>query len=396
MPVAAGLALTALAAHVIVGRAIMMVPDVRKVPVDRLVANLERAAAENPLDPQRQINLARLHAMAYALKTDALPAVSSRSEEKTEIPYYPSGSVVPEAVQPAPTADNAAKAAGHLKKAIQHYDAALKLAPDNMVAVLGRGWAREQLGDTAGAIADYRLAISRSWPVDAKVKMVMPSQRFITREAIGYLIPLLDPKRDALEIRDLQDKSEQLEKRPRAITPIAIPLEDDLPLSAILDPLARVRFDADGAALDREWTWITPRAGWLVYDWDGRGEITSALQLFGSVTFWLFWSNGYDALGALDDDGNGTIAGGELRHLAIWRDANRNGRSDRGEVKPLAAHRIRSLSLDHIVVSGDDDDRLAAFAPCGAVMVDGRTRPTYDVVLQHGENGERARKLTRR
>jgi len=31
---------------------------------------------------------------------------------------------------------------------------------------------------------------------------------------------------------------------------------------------ARVRFDADGSALDREWSWITPDAGWLVYDHD--------------------------------------------------------------------------------------------------------------------------------
>jgi hypothetical protein len=64
---------------------------------------------------------------------------------------------------------------------------------------------------------------------------------------------------------------------------------------AILDPRERVRFDADGSG-PRDWTWITPEAGWLVHDADGAGTIDSALQLFGSVTFWLFWSNGYEPM----------------------------------------------------------------------------------------------------
>jgi len=33
------------------------------------------------------------------------------------------------------------------------------------------------------------------------------------------------------------------------------------------------------------------RRGWF-FDHDGRGQITSGLQLFGNVTFWIFWQNG--------------------------------------------------------------------------------------------------------
>jgi tetratricopeptide (TPR) repeat protein len=382
---AAGFSVALLGAQV---TAIMMMPDVRKVPVDRLLANLERAAKENPANVQAQMNLARLHAMAYALKSDTLPAVNLRSGDKTEIPYYPPGSTVPESVHPAPTAGHAATAAQHLKKAIEHYDAALALSPDNMVALLGRGWARQQLGDTAGAIADFRKTIAGSWPKDSTTKMLMPSQQFVSREAIDYLVPLLDPKRDADEIRDLTAKRTDLQNRPRAITPIAVPLDDQATLSSIVDRRARVRFDADGSALDREWTWITPRAGWLVYDWNGRGEITSALQLFGNVSFWLFWTDGYDALAVLDDDGNGRIAGNELRHLAIWRDADADGRSDHSEVRPLAAHGISALSFDSLDGPGPD---AAAFAPRGVTFTDGSTRPTYDVIIHHS-----ATTLTRR
>ena len=389
----ARLPVTALLVVVLLGSSlggIMLMPDLRKVPVSRLLVNLERIARENPTSAQAQINLARLHVMAYALKSEDADAVQGRNEKQTtiEIPYYPPGTDVPRAVQPSPSAEHTARAAEHLKKAIQHYDAALKLEPDNMTALLGRGWARQQAAETAGAIVDLRRVIAVAWPRDSKTKMLVPSQQLYSQEAIGYLLPLLDQKRDAAEIQDLLSKQTDLKNRPRAVTPIAIPLEDDLTPADFIDRLARVRFDADGSALDREWTWITPRAGWLVYDAFGRGEITSALQLFGSVTFWLFWNNGYDALRSLDDDGSGALDNGELRHLAIWRDANSNGRSEAGEVQPLAAHGITSLSCDYIE---SDDGRVAAFATRGATLSDGRTRATYDVILQHS-----TRKLTRR
>jgi len=371
-----------LIAVVVVARlgAIMIGMDVRKVPLDRLLANLERLAKEDPLNPQPQINLARLHVMAYALKQEAVDAVVRRVDDKTELPYFPPGAGLPQTVRPASSADHEARAADHLKRAIQHYDNALKVGVDNMTALLGRGWARKEAGDNAGAITDLRRAIAVAWPEESKVKALMVNQRFLTDEAIGYLVPLLDPQRDAAEIADLRAKQTELKNRPRAITPVAVPLDDAADVASIVDTRARVRFDADGSALDREWTWITPRAGWLVYDHDGRGEITSALQLFGNVTFWLFWSHGYQPMAALDDDGNGRLEENELRHLAIWRDVDGNGRSDHGEVAPLAAHGIAALSFD--CVQGDGE-RVAALAPRGVVLRDGRTRPTYDIVLRH-------------
>jgi hypothetical protein len=95
-----------------------------------------------------------------------------------------------------------------------------------------------------------------------------------------------------------------------------------------------VRFDADGSGVAKPWTWITPDAGWLVSDIHRSGRITSALQLFGNVTWWLFWNNGYEPLRALDDNADGTIAGRELDGLSVWRDANSNGVSEAGEVQP--------------------------------------------------------------
>ena len=162
------------------------------------------------------------------------------------------------------------------------------------------------------------------------------------------------------------------------MTPIAIPLRDDVAARDIVDPLARVRFDADGSS-PREWTWITPDAGWLVYDADGDGTISSALQLFGGVTFWLFWENGYEAMRALDDNADGELSGTELQHLAVWHDRDRDGVSDPGEVRPLAAHGIEALSCRYVDV---DDARLAAMSPDGVRLANGTTRPTFDVILQ--------------
>jgi len=95
---------------------------------------------------------------------------------------------------------------------------------------------------------------------------------------------------------------------PRAITPVAVPLKDNARLEDLLNPDAMVSFDADGSGLARRWTWITSDAGWLVFNSQHR-PITSALQLFGNVTFWLFWENGYQALRSLDDDGDGRLRG---------------------------------------------------------------------------------------
>ena len=229
------------------------------------------------------------------------------------------------------------------------------------------------------AIKEYRRVVEQAWPSEQKIKALMPSQRLFTHEAAGYLIPLLDKNRDAAEIADLRAKQADIDARPRAITPVAIPLTDDLPAHAIVDRLARVRFDADGSG-PREWTWITPDAGWLVYDANGRGRITSALQWFGDVTFWLFWSNGYEPMRALDDNADGELSGAELKHLAIWHDRNRDGVSDAGEVRPLASHGIVALSCDYV---DGDGTRFAAVSPRGARFADGTTRPTYDVILHH-------------
>ena len=90
-------------------------------------------------------------------------------------------------------------------------------------------------------------------------------------------------------------------------------------------------------------------------------------------------SNGYEPLRALDDNGDGELRGAELRHLAIWRDRNQNGVSEKGEVRPLAEYGIAALACAYEAGDGVD---VAAYSLRGVVFADGTTRPTYDVILR--------------
>src|SRR5262249_19661951 len=163
-----------------------------------------------------------------------------------------------------------------------------------------------------------------------------------TKEAAGYLIPLLDKEKDEKEIDTLKSRIAQLNKLPRPVTPIAIPLKDGLTARDLEDRNASVPFDADGTGLGKRWTWITKDAGWLVHLPAQRAgsvndrKITSGLQLFGNVSFWCFWENGYEALRSLDDNGDGMLTDKELDGLAIWHDANGDGICQPGEVRPLS------------------------------------------------------------
>jgi tetratricopeptide (TPR) repeat protein len=361
-------------------RAIYMRPDIENVPVARLVANLERELEANPKSADLHLRLARLYAMAYAANADELPTTAlggKGTPAKQEVWFGHEPNLVPERVTAGAGRSEAAK--GYLQKSLGHYKTAVELDANNLVARIGYGWALEQSGNKTGAIAEYRSVIEKAWPKEQGVKFAQLGQRFYTEEAARYLTPLLDPKRDVAEIAELRARTERLARVPRPVTPIAIPLSDAATVKTIVDLNAAVPFDADGSGRQRAWTWISAEAGWLVYDASGRGRITSALQWFGESTFWAFWKNGYEALSALDDNGDGELRGGELRHLAIWHDANRNGRSEPGEVRALTHHGIEALSCRF---SMGDGIYTAAWSEAGVRFGKGRTRPTYDVILR--------------
>jgi hypothetical protein len=353
--------------------------EIGKVPVDRLVKNLEELVKKDPKDVKTLNNLARANAMAYALKTETAEVRKGKEEDGVWFGYEPK--YVPfSKVEKTDDADMQKAAKAHLDAAIDRYKQAVALAPDDLGIRLGSAWTVEQSGDKDAAIKEYRSLLEEAWKKEKDWTALPLGGRTITGEAAGYFTPLLDPDKDKDEIAMWNERAAKLNKLPRPITPIAVPLRDGLGARDIEDGDAAVAFDADGSGLKRKWTWITKDAGWLVYDPRGKGEIGSGLQLFGNVTFWLFWDTGYDALAALDDNGDGVLTGDELRGLAIWHDANGDGVCDPGEVRPLSDYGITAVSC-RFERDPNHPDRIA-FSPRGVTFRDGTTRPTFDLVLK--------------
>jgi tetratricopeptide (TPR) repeat protein len=315
--------------------------------------------------------------MAYAQKAPTLP-VGFGVPGPVWFGYEPENVPFARSVAGAKDEEVMRVARAHLAKALQVYREAMELAPDNYAIKLGYGWCLEQSGEKAQAITVYRAVIATAWRTEKDMRS-LGLGRPLTSEAAGYLISLLDPERDRDEIVTLRERMAQIARQPRAITPVAVPLTSDVRSESLIDASVRVTFDADGSGLPKSWTWISPKAGWLVWKPSREQRVTSALQMFGNVTFWLFWKNGYEAMRALDDNHDGQLAGAELDGLAIWQDRNSNGVDDEGEVQPLYVWGIAALSCGYDSTPLSTD--YAAMSANGVTFTDGRTRPTYDILL---------------
>lgn len=346
------------------------------VPVERLIKNLEAMTHIEPKNVQVRFNLARAHSMAYASRTDS---VGVRKDREKEGDLFGGGRDIPYAVTPTDDKEKLKVAREHLSTAIEVYEEGLKLEPNNLIGRLGYAWCLEQSGKKGEAIVQYRKVIELAWVQDKNLDSLPMYRDPLTVEAASCLIPLLDKNKDKEEINTLQRRIQKLRTLSRPISPIVIPLRDGLTASTLEDHSANVAFDADGSGLQKRWTWITKDAGWLVNDPHHSGKVTSALQMFGNVTFWMFWETGYQALAALDDDRDGKLVGKELDGLAIWQDLNRNGISDPGEVKPLAEWGILAISCGY-VTDRAHPDRIA-YSPRGVFFRDGSNRSTYDIIL---------------
>jgi len=89
----------------------------------------------------------------------------------------------------------------------------------------------------------------------------------------------------------------------------------------------------------------------------------------------MFWRDGYAALAALDNDGDGWLSGAELDGVVVWRDANGNGISEPGEVVSARQFGIARIRVQ----SGGQSGGVQAEAD-GIEMQDGRVFRTYDWV----------------
>jgi hypothetical protein len=234
------------------------------------------------------------------------------------------------------------------------------------------------------AIPEYLKAHELAIKVDGKLKRRPASgvEHLVSHEA-GRAYLRLVKARGVAEAE--KAKVDQVEKAVRgldalpmgAITPIILPLDRARPLAGLLAPTSTVDFDINGDGRAERIPWVRPETGILVWDPEGTGRVTSGRQLFGSVTWWMFWADGYRALDALDDNRDGRLSGDELRGLAVWRDRNSDGVSGPGEVVP-----VESLGVESIEVRATSREGASPSNPRGARLAGGRELPTYDWVIE--------------
>lgn len=338
-----------------------MVQDILvDVPAQRLIANLEKRGAQ---DAHAQYLLGRVYSLAYAQKLSVL-----KVEKGKQDPYF--GQLDPGFPPQAPAAGDAAARTANLTKAIACFRRAVQLDPENLSARLGLGWCLEQAGDKKGALTQYRRVFAASYAREkaGRTSALLPSMGV---ETARYLERLLDPKKDAAELAEVKKKSAELAAMPRGVTPVLLPLERGTSFEELVRPAAAVRFDLDGTGA-RPWGWLTPRAGWLVYRQRER-RIKSGLQLLGGVSWWVFWQDGYEAMSALDDDGNGWLEGPELDDLEVWQDADGDGRS-----RPEELLSLPSLGIVGLRCSGQQHPLGFPYSPGGVRYADGGSGDSYD------------------
>lgn len=106
--------------------------------------------------------------------------------------------------------------------------------------------------------------------------------------------------------------------------------------------------------------WPGPNTPWLALDRDGSGSIDGGHELFGSATVLPDGTraqHGFEALAALDTDGDGAITAQDpaFARLVLWADHDRDRRSTHWEHTSLASAGIEALPVAYAVRSACDE-----------------------------------------
>jgi hypothetical protein len=220
----------------------------------------------------------------------------------------------------------------------------------------------------------FELAVERDLAADS---LGAEGDDAISEEAGKAILRLTKEHEKTDELRAEHERVEKalkkLAERPRWITPIVFPVHGDAPLAALVDESRAVSFDLDGDDIPGRWPWLRPGAAFLVWAPEGAPLPRSGRQLFGSVTWWTFWRDGYQPLAALDDDCDGALTGRELEGVAVWHDADADAHATADEVIPARDFGITAIAVE----ASASHDGVPAH-PRGIRLRDGSTRPTYD------------------
>lgn len=358
-----------------------MAPNMH-VPISRLIANLSAELKKKPNDAHIDYLLGRLHSMAFA-EGETKPSLFGTPTD----PQFPVFTTVK--VKRRASGKLSPAELDHLRQSLRFYGEAVRLEPKKGLFKLGLAWMEEeaipvaaQLGQPltsemlrAEALATYREVYAENVERDLKGKphLIDAEDVFVSEDAGAGMLRLGGASFSPAEKKEIEANVKTLSQKVSGITPIVFSLTGRVALADVVDPHAQVGFDFVGDGGKRTWNWVRPDTAILVWDPQSTGRIESGRQLFGSVTFWLFFGDGYAAMRCLDNNHDGWLSGTELKGISVWQDGNGNGVSDPGEVRSVS-----SVGIMAIRTRGVRDSRGNLSSPRGILFRNGRIAPTYD------------------
>jgi hypothetical protein len=335
-------------------------------PIDRLLPNAAAYVKENPQNANGYYILARIHYLAFTNHTQQVNVFNEGKDSPPRVAenWQPQEPVKSDEMSMEQLME-------HLTNAIDNFKKAIELDPKNGLYHLGLASLYEQYIDYVKktdlkVLPDafrniilnrsaeiYYTAYQLSIEENLKVKMIPIAglKSLSGYEAGKAYIRLVNADKSATDDQknraaEIVKNIDTLNKLPRGpITPIIFSLDNGLSAEELLSQNLQVKFDLDGDGNTELWPWVKPATGILVWNQGSNGSITSGRQMFGSVTWWLFFNDGYQALDCLDDNRDGVLTGSELNGIAVWFDINSNGQSEPDEIKSPDELEIVSISV---------------------------------------------------
>jgi hypothetical protein len=141
--------------------------------------------------------------------------------------------------------------------------------------------------------------------------------------------------------------------------------------------------EQDGSAVRVDWP--SPATPWLAIDLDGDGTITSGRELFGTASLIAGFpvSNGFEALAALDDNGDGVVDSCDeaYQEILLWSDNDSNRVSTSDELQTLKRAGVTSLDLGYYNERMCDERENCGIERSSLLYTDDEGRPRTGTIV---------------